>query len=85
MLIDKKILNSLKIHKNDVGSSEYQIGLLTNEINNLTIHLKMHKKDLHSLRGLKQKISNRKSLLKYLKNKNIDSYKNVINILGIRK
>ena len=71
--------------KNDTGSAEVQIALLTEEINNLTAHLKEHKHDYHSNRGLLKKVGQRKSLLKYLAKKDIASYREVIKKLGLRK
>ena len=71
--------------ENDTGSAEVQIALLTERINELTEHLKVHKKDEHSRRGLLNMVGKRKSLLRYLENKNIEEYRELIAKLGIRK
>ena len=81
----KEIINSLKINSKDVGSSEIQIGLLSEKINNLTNHFKKNKNDKHSTRGLLFAVNRRKRLLEYLKNNNPESYKNVITKLNLRK
>ena len=77
--------NSLKIHPKDVGSSEVQIGLLSEKINNLADHFKKNKNDKHSTRGLLKAVNLRKRLLEYLKNNNSESYKNVLTKLNLRK
>ena len=82
---NKKIIDSLKINLKDVGSSEVQIGLLSERINNLTNHFKKNKNDKHSTRGLLFAVNRRKRLLEYLKNNNSESYKNVLAKLKIRK
>ena len=69
----------------NTGDTGYQIAVLTDEINNLTEHLKEHKHDYHSNRGLLKKVGQRKSLLKYLAKKDIASYREVIKKLGLRK
>ena len=68
----------------DTGSPEVQIAILTNRIRELTDHVKVHKKDNHTRRGLVQLVSKRKRLLKYLVRKNVDSYVNLVKELGIR-
>jgi len=75
-----------KIGNNDLdtGSPEVQIAILTHRIRELTDHVKVHKKDNHTRRGLVQLVSKRKRLLKYLVRKNVDSYVNLIKELGIR-
>ena len=73
-----KIIDTLKINSKDVGSSEVQIGLLSEKIDNLTNHFKKNKNDKHSTRGLLFAVNRRKRLLDYLKNNNLESYKNVI-------
>ena len=73
------------IHEKDTGSSEVQIALLTEKIENLSKHMKKSKKDKHSSLGLLKAVNKRKKLLDYLKKKKIDSYKEVINKLNIRK
>ena len=81
----KKIIDSLKINSKDVGSSEIQIGLLSEKIENLTNHFKKNKNDIHSTRGLLFAVNRRKRLLEYLKKNNLDSYKNVLTKLNLRK
>ena len=68
----------------DTGSPEVQIAILTHRIGELTDHVKVHKKDNHTRRGLVQLVSKRKRLLKYLVRKNVDSYVNLVKELGIR-
>jgi len=81
----KEIIDSLKINSNDVGSSEIQIGLLSEKINSLSGHFKKNKSDKHSTRGLLKAVNQRKRLLEYLKNNNSESYKNVLTKLSLRK
>ena len=81
----KKIIDSLKISPKDVGSSEVQIGLLSEKINNLSEHFKKNKNDKHSTRGLLRVVNQRKRLLEYLKDNNIESYQNVLTKLKLRK
>ena len=81
----KKIIDSLKINSKDVGSSEVQIGLLSEKINNLTNHFKKNKNDKHSTRGLLYAVNRRKRLLEYLKSNNSESYKNILTKLKLRK
>ena len=69
----------------DTGSIEVQIAILTEEINTLTEHFKEHKQDHHSKRGMLKKIGQRRSLLNYLKDKDVTRYRNVIKALGLRK
>lgn len=71
--------------KGDTGSPEVQIALLTARINDLTPHFKEHKKDHHSRRGLLRMVSQRRKLLDYLKGKNVDRYRSLIERLGLRK
>ena len=82
---EKKIIDSLKISSKDVGSSEVQIGLLSEKINNLTDHFKKNKNDKHSTRGLLKAVNQRKRLLEYLRDNNSKSYKNVLTKLNLRK
>ena len=82
---NKKIINSLKLNSKDVGSSEVQIGLLSEKINNLTNHFKKNKNDKHSTRGLLFAVNRRKKLLEYLKSNNSESYKNILTKLKLRK
>jgi len=79
------IINEYKIHENDTGSPEVQISILTERINQLNEHLKVHKKDFHSRRGLLKMVGKRRNLLNYLKNKDIERYRNLIQKLGLRK
>ena len=81
----KKIITSLKINSKDVGSSEVQIGLLSEKIGNLTDHFKKNKNDKHSTRGLLFAVNQRKRLLEYLKKNNPVSYKNILTKLNLRK
>jgi len=82
---NKMIIDSLKLNPKDVGSSEVQIGLLSEKINNLTNHFKKNKNDQHSTRGLMYAVNRRKRLLEYLKNNNSESYKNILTKLKLRK
>ena len=68
----------------DSGSAEVQVAILTERIRNLTEHLKVHKKDNHTRRGLMKLIGKRRGLLKYIKNRNIDEYRDLVKRLGIR-
>jgi small subunit ribosomal protein S15 len=79
------IISEYKLHATDTGSPEVQIALLTQRINELTEHFKVHTKDNHSRRGLLKLVSQRRSLLDYLKRRDINRYHEVINRLGIRK
>ena len=81
----KKIITSLKINSKDVGSSEVQIGFLSNKINNLAEHFKNNKNDKHSTRGLLRAVNQRKRLLEYLKKNDIEKYRDIIKKLDIRK
>ena len=81
----KDTIKSLAIHSKDVGSTEIQIGLLTDKIFKLSEHFKSAKKDKHSSVGLAKSVNKRKKLLAYLKRKNSDSYKKVIKQLNLRK
>ena len=81
----KDTINSLALHKKDVGSTEIQIGLLTDKITKLTDHFKQFKKDKHSTLGLAKSVNKRKKLLAYLKRKNSESYQKVIKQLNLRK
>ena len=81
----KDTIKSLAIHSKDVGSTEIQIGLLTDKISKLSEHFKNAKKDKHSSVGLTKSVNKRKKLLAYLKKKNSDSYQKVIKQLNLRK
>ena len=80
-----RILSQYQRAKSDTGSPEVQVALLTERINMLTEHFKAHVKDFHSRRGLLTMVSNRRSLLAYLKRSNMDSYRSLIERLGLRK
>ena len=82
---NKKIVNSLKLNSRDVGSSEVQIGLISEKIDNLTNHFKKNKNDKHSTRGLLYAVNRRKRLIEYLKSNNPESYKNILTKLKLRK
>ena len=75
----------LAIHEKDTGSSEVQVAQLTDKIENLSNHIKKSKKDKHSSVGLLKAVNRRKKLLEYLKKNKIDSYKNVLTKLNLRK
>tara|TARA_Y100001958_G_scaffold63573_1_gene42762 strand:- start:75 stop:323 length:249 start_codon:yes stop_codon:yes gene_type:complete len=80
-----KKARELAIHDKDTGSSEIQIALLTDKIESLSKHIKQFKKDKHSSLGLLKAVNRRKKLLDYLKRNKIDSYKNVLSKLSLRK
>ena len=85
-LSDKqKIINKFAVKKGDTGSPEVQVALLTNQAKNLTKHLKEHKKDTHSRRGLLTMISKRRRLLNYLSQKSEERYKGLIKKVGLKK
>lgn len=81
----KEIIERYKLSENDTGSSEVQIALLSSRIKYLTEHFNVHKKDHHSRRGLLKLVGQRRRLLKYLKNKDLERYRKIIKGLGIRK
>ena len=80
-----EIIAQYATHEGDTGSPEVQIALLTNRINHLNDHLKMHKQDNHSRRGLLKMVGKRRGLLDYLKEKDIMRYRAIIEKLGLRK
>jgi small subunit ribosomal protein S15 len=80
-----EIIEKFKTHESDTGSSEVQIALLTDRIQYLTEHFKVHTKDHHSRQGLLKLVGQRRSLLDYLKKKDIQKYRSLIQELGIRK
>ena len=80
-----EIIAEYKIHEKDTGSSEVQIALLTARINHLTEHLRTHRKDFHSRRGLLQMASRRRKLLDYLKRHNLPKYNELLQKLNLRK
>ena len=79
------VIEDNKLHTGDTGSPEVQVAILTKRINDLTEHLKIHKKDHHSRRGLLKMVGHRRNLLGYLKKKDIERYRVLIAKLGIRK
>ena len=79
------IIENNRTHENDTGSPEVQIAILTKRINDLTEHLKEHKKDHHSRRGLLKMVGRRRNLLNYLQKKGIERYRAVVAKLGLRK
>ena len=80
-----EIIEKFKIHPTDTGSSEVQIALLTDRIQYLTEHFKVHKKDHHSRQGLLKLVGQRRSLLDYLKKKDVNKYRTMLQELGLRK
>ena len=81
----KELIDRFKLHEDDTGSPEVQVGLLTYRISYLTDHLKVHKKDHHSRRGLLILVGRRRRLLNYVKNKDVKRYRAIIEILGLRR
>jgi len=80
-----EIIAEYKTHENDTGSAEVQIAVLTESINNLNEHLRTHKKDHHSRRGLLKMVGKRRNLLTYLRNKDVQRYRELITRLGLRR
>ena len=80
-----EIINTYKREENDTGSPEVQVAILTERINELTEHLKVHKKDTHSRRGLLKMVGKWRNLLNYLANKDVQRYRDIIEKLGLRK
>jgi len=85
MLEKKQIIENFKTNEKDTGSPEVQVAILTARINHLNEHLKMHKKDHHSKRGLLKMVGQRRNLLRYLKEKDLERYQTLIQKLGLRK
>jgi small subunit ribosomal protein S15 len=83
--VKEQILQNYRTHESDTGSPQIQIALLTQRINELTDHFKTHKKDNHSRRGLLKMVSQRRSLLDYLKRKDIEQYHTIVERLGLRR
>jgi small subunit ribosomal protein S15 len=81
----QEIINTFKLHDGDTGSPEVQIAILTERITYLTEHFKVHKKDHHSRRGLLKIVGQRRRLLDYLKKKDVERYRTIIEKLGIRR
>lgn len=80
-----EIINEFKVHESDTGSPEVQIAILTEKINYLNEHLRTHKKDHHSRRGLLKMVGQRRNLLTYLRNSDVQRYRVLINKLGLRR
>ena len=80
-----EIMKKYARHEGDTGSAEVQIAILTEEIKNLTEHLKEHKHDFHSRRGLLKKVGKRRSLLNYLVKNDVTRYREIVKSLGLRK
>jgi small subunit ribosomal protein S15 len=87
LAIDRKknLIEQFKTHDGDTGSPEVQVALLTERVNTLTEHFKLHAKDHHSRRGLLMLIGKRRGLLEYLKRKDVERYRTLIDKLGIRR
>ncbi|MDK2984956.1 MAG: small subunit ribosomal protein [Clostridia bacterium] len=81
----QEIISKYRLHDKDTGSPEVQIAILTERIKQLTEHLKVHKKDHHSRRGLLKMVGQRRGLLNYLKNKDIERYRRIIQMLELRR
>jgi small subunit ribosomal protein S15 len=81
----KEIVEKFQVHGTDTGSPEVQIAILTERINNLTEHFRVHKKDHHSKRGLMKMIGHRRNLLNYLRKKDVNRYRELIQELGLRR
>lgn len=81
----KDLIDQFRTHESDTGSPEVQIAILTEKINYLNSHLRTHKKDHHSRRGLLKMVGQRRNLLAYLKDKDVTRYRNVIQKLGLRR
>ncbi|KGX88590.1 30S ribosomal protein S15 [Pontibacillus marinus] len=79
------LINEYKTHENDTGSPEVQIAVLTEQITNLNEHLRTHKQDHHSRRGLLKMVGKRRNLLNYLRNNDVTRYRNLIKRLGLRR
>lgn len=79
------LIKEFQLHETDTGSPEVQIAILTNKITYLTEHLRNHPKDHHSRRGMLKMIGQRRSLLNYVKDKDIERYRKIISVLGIRR
>lgn len=81
----EKIIKQYKIHESDTGSPEVQVAVLTKKINELTSHLKTHRKDNHSRRGLLGMVSRRRKTLQYLRKQNIKRYEKLVKSLSLKK
>jgi small subunit ribosomal protein S15 len=83
--VKQSVISKYRIHKTDTGSPEVQVAILSQQIQQLTEHFKTHKKDHHSRRGLLSMVARRRKLLNYLKSRNPERYKTLIQSLGIRR
>ncbi len=83
--VKSEIITKYRVHEGDTGSPEVQVALLTNRINELTEHFKIHAKDHHSRRGLLKLVGRRRRLLAYLKDQDVERYRRTIKRLGLRK
>jgi small subunit ribosomal protein S15 len=83
--VKQEVIGKYKLHENDTGSPEVQIAILTERINHLNEHLKLHKKDHHSRRGLLKMVGQRRGLLNYLEDNDIERYRSIISKLNLRK
>ena len=83
--LKQEIIGSYRLHDNDSGSAEVQIALLTNRIGSITQHLRIHKHDYHSQRGLLKLVGQRRRLLEYLNRKDVGRYRSMISRLGLRR
>jgi small subunit ribosomal protein S15 len=81
----QQLIEEFRVHESDTGSPEVQVAILTEKINYLNEHLREHKKDHHSRRGLLKMVGQRRNLLTYLKNLDVTRYRNLINKLGLRR
>ncbi len=81
----ERLIREYRMHDNDTGSPEVQIALLTERISQLTDHLKMHRKDFSSRRGLLKLVGQRRRLLDYLKDTDLDGYRKIVEELGLRR
>ncbi|KUK84111.1 MAG: 30S ribosomal protein S15 [Pelotomaculum thermopropionicum] len=79
------VISKYRLHENDTGSPEVQVAILTERINTLTEHLKLHKSDHHSRRGLLKMVGQRRALLNYLRDRHFERYRSIIEKLGLRK
>ena len=80
-----ELINEYKVHDTDTGSPEVQIAVLTENINNLNEHLRTHKKDHHSRRGLLKMVGKRRNLLNYLRDNDLERYRSILEKLNLRK
>ena len=80
-----ELISEFKTHDTDTGSADIQIAILTEDINNLNDHLRTHKKDHHSRRGLYKMVGTRRRLLKYMRDNEVERYRNLIAKLGLRR